>query len=137
MRRLFRLDDTKRQHVTGSLVTALETAPDVVFAHLHGSFVSEPAFHDVDVAVWLAGPADQRTAWVVELADTLSTKTGLPVDVRALNDAALSFRFHALRGLPLVSRDDEVRATVIEDTARGYHDIEPLLRQAARDAGRR
>jgi hypothetical protein len=58
----------------------------------------------------------------------------MPVDVRALDEAPLAFRFHALRGRLLLSRDDERLAQTIEETTRSYLDIEPILRVATREA---
>jgi hypothetical protein len=70
----------------------------------------------------------------VELAARASEALGIPVDVRLVNDAPVSFLFHVLRGRPLVVRDEEILAAVMERTAREYHDRAPRLRQASRDA---
>ena len=56
------------------------------------------------------------------------------MDVRIANQAPLSFLFHALRGRLLIVRDEYLLADLMERTARGYHDVAPLLRQATRDA---
>jgi hypothetical protein len=57
-----------------------------------------------------------------------------PIDVRVLNDASLAFRYHALKGKPLVVRDaeftDEVRARTWDE----YFDFLPFSRQHLREA---
>ena len=54
--------------------------------------------------------------------------------MQPLNHAPIPFVFHALRGRLLFSRDDERLATIIEDTVRRYLDMEPLMRNATREA---
>jgi len=89
----------------------------------------------VDVAVCLADDVAAAGAErQIELSERLSRRVGVPVDVRALDDAPLSFRFHALRGRLLLCRDDERLAQMIEETTRRYLDIEPILRIATREA---
>jgi hypothetical protein len=56
------------------------------------------------------------------------------VDVRRVNDAAVPFLFHTLRGRPLVVRDELLLAAIMERTARQYHDMAPLLRHATWEA---
>ena len=130
-----RVDARQREDIAQRLAMALDDEPGVVFAYLHGSFVSQPAFRDVDVAVCLADDVAAAGAErQIELSERLSRRVGVPVDVRALDDAPLSFRFHALRGRLLLCRDDERLAQMIEETTRRYLDIEPILRIATREA---
>jgi hypothetical protein len=128
-------DAARRAEVERSLAAALAEEEAVVFAYLHGSFLTAPGFHDVDVAVYLGGSdAGAHTDICLDLASGLSAIVRLPVDVRALGHAPVSFRFHALRGRLLTCRDDEVLMAVLEDTMRRYFDLEPVLRRAAIDA---
>jgi len=57
-----------------------------------------------------------------------------PVDVRALNTAPPTFRFHAVRGQLLTARDEVLLSDVLEDTMRRYFDVAPVLLQATREA---
>ena len=131
---LHRADLPKRAELTAALERELGQQPRVVFAYLHGSFLTEPAFHDIDVAVYLDAPREALTALCVDLAERLSRVAGLPFDVRPLNEAPVPFRFHAMRGRVLLSRDDERLADLLERTIREYLDIEPLLRRATIEA---
>ena len=135
MRRLYRARAAERARVVRTLTSALETEPDVVFAYLHGSFLTNGAFHDVDVGVRLAAPGDGRLSRALDLAARLTGEAGYPVDVRGLDDAPLAFRFHVFRtGRLLISRDDEGLADCLERTMREYLDIAPLARRAAVEA---
>ena len=134
MRPVYRADAVRRDEIARAITRVLEAEPIVSYAYLHGSFVSERAFHDVDVAVFLSDTAQAGARLAMDLSERMSAGLGVPVDVRSANDAPLSFRFHALRGRLLLSRDDDRLAQAIEDTARRYLDIEPLLRIATREA---
>src|SRR5438045_6187701 len=132
--RLFDVDAARRADVARTLADVLTGEPQIVFAHLHGSFIGPLPFHDIDVGVYLDGASAEQTRYVVELADRLSRLVGYPVDVRALNAGPVPFVFCALQGELLVSRDDERLAEVLERTGRRYLDIAPVLRRATRDA---
>jgi predicted nucleotidyltransferase len=131
---LRRRDQPEREAILRALVARLQAEPRVAYAHLHGSFVDRPVFHDVDVAIHVAGDSRFAGHLALDLSTRLTEELGVAVDVRAVNDAPLSFRFRALRGRLLVSHDDERLAAAIEETTQRYLDIEPLLRIATREA---
>jgi hypothetical protein len=104
---------------------------------LHGSFTRGGTYRDIDVAVWLAPERlsrDKRFRYALDLSVDLQLQLRSPIDVRVLNDAPLAFRYHALQGRPLVSRDeaflDELRARTWDD----YIDFQPFARQYLREA---
>lgn len=130
---LFRLDPARRDQIVQMLADMLGADPRVCFAYVHGSFLQSDRFHDIDVGVYFDGSSGGLDGPAAELAARLSARTGYPVDVRALNDAPLSFVFHVLQGRLLVTRDEALLAEVIERTVRDYLDIEPLLRRATRE----
>lgn len=135
MRSLYRATSGERAQVVRVLTAALGTEPDVAFAYLHGSFLTGGGFHDIDVGVHLTAGPDRRLPRVLDLAVRLTREAGFPVDVRALDDAPLAFRFHVFRtGRLLLSRDDEGLADCMEGTMREYLDIAPLARRAAVEA---
>jgi hypothetical protein len=89
------------------------------------------------VAVWLDPDRlsrDERFRYALDLSVHLHVQLECPIDVRVLNDATLSFRYHALQGRPLVARDegflDDLRARTWDD----YLDFQPFARQYLREA---
>lgn len=104
---------------------------DVVFAYLHGSFVQGEEFRDVDVAVFLTGGAVRSSddvEYEISLSLRLEKEIGLPVDVKILNNAPLSFRYHASRGTLLLTKDEPVREDFLSRTWSEYFDFLPLSR---------
>ena len=135
MRRRFRAGPDERERIERTLVAALESEPDLEFAWLHGSFLVADKFRDIDIGVHLSAPAKARSQRGLELAARLDQEIGFPVDVRALNDAPVTFLFHVFReGRLLLSRNDERLADLMERTVREYLDAAPLLRRATIEA---
>lgn len=135
MSRVYAADDARRGRIADELRVELSRSPDVAFAFLYGSFAESSQFRDVDIGVYLAPiEADRGAARALALAKELGQSVGFPVDVRVLNHAPVTFLFHVLRGRLLLSRDEGRLDALIERTARHYLDIEPVLRQGAKDA---
>lgn len=131
---LYRLSDTQRADLLGRITRHIERQADVSFAYALGSFLTEPAFHDIDIAVCLAPSTTSPRERALEVAEQLGHMCEIPMDVQPLNGAPLAFAFHALCGRLLFSRDDERLARMIEDTVSRYLDMEPLARRATIEA---
>jgi predicted nucleotidyltransferase len=112
----------ERSAITDAIRNQLEKDPAMLWAYLHGSFLEPGPYRDIDVAVWVdprrAAPSDWRR-YELDLSVALQSIIRQPVDVRVLNDAPLAFRYHVLKGEPLLVRDwdglDEVRARTWDD----------------------
>lgn len=104
---------------------------EIVFAYLHGSFLLKDAFRDVDIAVFLASGAARPSddvEYEIALSLRLEKAIGLPIDVKILNRAPLSFRYHASRGILLLSRDESARENFLNRTWNEYFDFARLAR---------
>lgn len=82
----------------------LDARAEIVFALLHGSFITEGPYRDIDIAVGVdasAIPADRRHRYALDLAQSLELAIRHPMEVLVLNDAPLAARYHssADRGL--------------------------------------
>jgi predicted nucleotidyltransferase len=135
MRRLHRINREERERIEQCLAAELAGDRSVTFAYLYGSFVESQPFHDIDVGVYLENvQADRVTATALDLAQRLSDRAQMPVDVRILNFAPVSFLYHVLRGQLVFCRDDAVLAEVMERTVSRYLDIAPLVRRGTQEA---
>ena len=119
MKQLYRLSPEERNQIRDQLAAELSQYPDVLFAYTYGSFVDSESFHDVDIGVYLSGSTINAKI-AADLSQRLSGKIKLPVNVRILNAAPISFRFHVLRGECLFSRNDDLRTDIMEDIMRRY-----------------
>lgn len=135
MTRLHRIATEDRQRIEQRLAAELASDRNVVFAYLYGSFVESQPFHDIDVGAHLRTVSSDRvTATALDLGQRLSDIAGIPVDVRILNVAPVSFLYHVLRGRLVFCRDDAVLAEVMERTVSRYLDSAPLVRRATLEA---
>lgn len=130
--RQYSLSDQNRHHLVKRLIRELTGDSSISFAYLFGSSLDASSVHDIDVGVYLRGT--EPHAYSAALSSRLSKALGLPVDVRVLNDAPTTFLYHVVRGKLLVVHDENLLTSLIEDVSRRYLDIEPLLRQATKDA---
>lgn len=102
----------------------LQKHDEIVFAYLHGSFAEKDTFHDIDIAVFLKELPESKLGYELELETKLIQVIGRIVDVRILNNAPLSFRYHVIKkGVPLLIRDDNERVEFQEFTLSRYFDF--------------
>jgi predicted nucleotidyltransferase len=131
----YRIQLETREALARRLTEELEKEPAISFGYLYGSVVDSDTIHDVDVGLYLReSEAATNAAIAVDLSNRLTALVGMPVDVRVLNEAPLSFVYHVLRGRLLVCRDEACLTEMLEDVARRYLDLAPLLRQGTKDA---
>ncbi len=98
----------------------LEERAEISFAYLHGSFIDGPAFHDIDVAVYLAPSPGDPFDYEMNLSIALTRALHLPVDVHLLNQAPLAFQHQVLQGELLFARNEEALTDYIEWVATEY-----------------
>lgn len=116
------LDDEGRERVVQLIADLVRAREEIVFAYVHGSFVKEKAFRDVDVAVYSREPVDP-VHYESDLSYELADRTGLPVEVRVINEAPVAFQMAVLRdGRRLVARGEEVLADFIVSVGRRYRE---------------
>lgn len=121
----------EKEELANRLRRCLEAHPEVVFAYVHGSFVTADCYHDLDVAVLLETVPDSPLQTELALERELGNGVGrLPVDVRVLNHAPLSFSYNVVRyGVPLLVRDDDRRSDFVAAVLTNYFDFAPFRRQ--------
>jgi uncharacterized protein len=125
----------QREQIYLRLRDALAREPGVRFAYLYGSMLESDKIHDVDVGLFLdETTAAHQASMLDNLSVTLRTAINVPVDIRVLNEAPVSFLYHALRGRLLSCRDDAFLTDLMEDVARRYLDLAPFLRISTKDA---
>ncbi len=113
------LDAAKREQLLALVREELLRRPEILFAYVHGSFVKEKEFRDIDVGIYLTAP--QGVLFDADLSHELSRLAEVEVDVKAIQAAPLPFQMAVVRdGMLLFSRDDELRTDFIERVSKKY-----------------
>ncbi len=125
------IEERDRKKLTQRLKEILINEENILFAYLHGSFLSEEEFNDIDIALYL----DEKTAKEIEPVDfelSLSLKIEkslkVPVDIKILNYAPLGFRYQVTKGYLLVSHLDSKREEFLCKTWSEYFDFQPVAK---------
>ncbi len=115
------MSSVERERLILAIKDRLIQEPDIVFAYLHGSFVTEESFRDIDVGIFVGVP--KGFSFESDLSFALSTGLGYEVDVRAINDAPVAFQMAVLRnGRLLFSRNADPRTEFIVNVGRRYRE---------------
>lgn len=105
-----------------------EKGKRILFSYLHGSFLTEDRFNDIDIAVYLEEEALIKSHPVdleISLSIEMEHEIGLPIDVKILNRAPLGFRYQATSGLSIFSKDELKREDFLCQTWLEYFDFLP------------
>ncbi len=106
------------------VMEALIRREEILFAYIFGSAAEQrdSELSDVDIAVYL-DPSLPRTRMLEILAEIASElEPGLKVDLVLLNTASPSLAFEAIRGKPVVVRDEGALKEFVYRTLKVYHD---------------
>ena len=90
---------TKEKSVTTeAIVGKLQEHSEILFAYLHGSFLNSDCFKDIDLALYLKKMPDSLLEYELNMEVMMSyAVVGVPVDVRLMNGAPLSFQYNVVK----------------------------------------
>lgn len=89
----------------------------------------------MDVGVYLAEIEESETTrQAINLAQMLSTRLKMPIDVRILNFAPVSFLYHVIRGDLIAAKNDMLHSRVVERTVQKYLDLKPIILKTIKEA---
>jgi hypothetical protein len=134
--RYFEIADHEKESIIENLRFCLKNRSDVIFAYMHGSFIVEDRFKDIDIAVYLDPLPPSPLEAELELEAQLNNIVKrYPVDIRILNRASLSFRYNVIKnGQPIVIKNDNIRSDFVETTLSYYFDFSPFLKEYLKEA---
>jgi len=119
----------KMNRITKKIKEIIRSEKEILFAYLHGSFLEKEKYRDIDMGVYL----DEKKIMGIDIVDyeialslKLEKKLRMPVDVKVINFAPLSFKYNVSCGLLLFSRDESKREEFLSRTWGEYFDFLPV-----------
>jgi len=108
-----------------------QSLPEMAAAYIFGSFVGQDSFGDIDIGILLStDELDQPLAYELNIEIFLEKEIELPVDVRVLNGAPLSFQQNVIRkGLLIVDKNPNRRAAFEGNVRKKYFDFSRFRRR--------
>lgn len=133
--KVYHLSQTERQQLEKRLAELLEGHDEIMFAYLYGSFAENLPFHDIDLGIYTAGiKQGEATSYSLVLGPSLSKEVQVPVDVRVLNFAPISFVYHTVRGHLIFDRNEELRAHIVGQVVQKYLDLKLIIHRGIKEA---
>jgi len=132
----FQIEPAEHDSIQQRITQYLQKEQSIVFAYLHGSFQSN-CFRDIDIGIYLKKRLTkaQTVRYELALESQLQTLLSYPVDVRVLNHAPVSFRFHVIqKGIVLFSKNEDQRVEFECRTLSAYHDFATHRKTFMREA---
>ena len=131
----YNLTYTQKKDIKAKLAEELRQEKEVEFAFLHGSFLKNKSFRDIDIAVYLSDDLsyDKNLDFCNRLSVKLTYKVGFPIDVNFLNNASLGFCYHAVQGEILTYQQLEEVYEFKEDIFIKYMDFYPFIKENLAD----
>jgi len=125
-----------KDKIIQELRNRLAQEKNIVFAYIHGSFLDENSFNDIDIAIFLGQKtaAPNHVDFEISLSLKLEKSLNVSVDVKILNFAPLSFRYHATKGMLILDRDEIIREDFLCRTWSDYFDFKPVSKIYLREA---
>lgn len=129
----YHLPKEKKNALVSLLADNLRSRSGLDFAYIHGSFLHEEQFGDIDIAVYLKEECfsgDLTTKVEIDLEVELERLAGYTVDVRVINNSPLSFRYNVIKGGKLLFAGNEDGQTCfVERTISAYIDFLPYRKR--------
>ena len=123
-----KINDAEKNELTKIIKNFLKSIGGIEFAYLHGSFIAEGAFRDIDIALYINDDNSTDIQFELQLETTLGNLlVPYPVDIRILNSSPLSFRYNVIKfGKPLIIMNDNLRTDFEAATFSNYFDFAPF-----------
>jgi predicted nucleotidyltransferase len=118
----------KIEIITRQISGLLENRNYIVFAYIFGSFVAQESFNDIDIGIVISDNKQESSLKIeLDIERELEDLIHMPVDVRILNRAPISFAYHVIKGgIVIVDKNRDLRADFEGLTYKKYFDFRHL-----------
>jgi len=128
---------TSKETTVENLKKKLSSRNEIIFSYIHGSFLDNYPFHDIDIAVYVDQEkiiSQKAFDYSFQLSLDLSKETGFEIDIQIMNYVPLGFRHSVLKnGKLLFSKNEKLRLDLIENISLEYIDFYELSLQYIHD----
>jgi predicted nucleotidyltransferase len=129
-----KVEQNEREAIIQKLSQTLEDKNDIIFAYLFGSFNSQESFHDIGIGVFISLNEPKVLEIELELERELGDMIHMPVDVRIMNEAPLSFNYQVIKGgITIVDKNKDMRADFEGLVFKKYFDFQHLRNEYLRE----
>ena len=130
-----RLSAKEKEVLIEKISDVLKAKEYIIFAYIFGSFASEDSFQDIDVGIFTSGVNDRSPLRLeLEIEADLEDAIHIPVDVRIINNAPLSFIYNILKNkIVIVDNDKSLRADFEGLVYKRYFDLQHLRNEYLRE----
>jgi hypothetical protein len=120
----------KKDEIVNTISALLARYEDINSAYLHGSFLSAKTFGDIDLGLLVTHTPGNIIEYETNIEIEIEGQVNIPVDVRVLNNAPVSFVQNVIRGGKLVlDKQPNVRSDFESYSLRKYFDFAPFRRR--------
>ena len=137
-----KMNNLKIDKIKKKLKLRLEKQPQIVFAYLHGSILSDDSPRDIDIAVYLyaddfnqlSRSGEISLSFAIPLEMDLEKLLIQKTDLQILNRAPLSFRYRVItHGLLIMDKDSNLRSDFEYLSRVEYFDFRPRRTEYLRE----
>ena len=120
----------KKDEIVKSISTLLALHQEIYTVYLHGSFMIDKSFADIDLALLLDHTPANLIEYEFEIEIKLERNVNFPIDVRVLNNAPVSFVQNVIRhGKVVLDKKPNTRSDFESYSLRKYFDFAPFRRR--------
>lgn len=106
------ISQQEKQMIIEKISSRFRKRKNITFAYIFGSFVRDEKFSDIDIGVFVSKESSRESLnFEFDLEEEIQSFTHVPVDVRIINHAPLSFVYHVIKeGILIKDKDASKRA---------------------------
>jgi predicted nucleotidyltransferase len=120
----------KKDEIIRMVSTLIARHKEINSAYLHGSFLSGEVFADIDLGLLMTHTPENIIEYEFNVEIEIERRVNIPVDVRVLNNAPISFVQNVIRhGEVVLDNKPNVRSDFESYSLRKYFDFAPFRRR--------
>jgi len=134
--RVKRLSQKDKTEIIQDLSNFLNEREEILFSYLHGSFIENSYFRDIDIAIFLKEnqiPKNDILKYELSLPLKIQSRIKFPIEVRVINYAPLAFQYYSTTGKLLSCCDDDKRVDFLTYVRSLYLDYKPISEKILQD----